>query len=61
MIDEIKPQFYTVPEVSKILRIGRKQAYDKCASGDIPCVKIGGSIRIPRIQFEQKFMLVDIP
>ena len=57
MNDEIRPAMYTVKEAATILRIGRRQVYDLVASGDIPSVRVGGSIRIPRVQLEQKFGL----
>lgn len=58
MSDEIKPSFLTVAEVQKILRISRGKAYELVKTGEIPSTKIGDSIRIPRIQFEEKFGLV---
>ena len=48
------PQVLTVREMASILRIGRNAAYQLIADGNIHCVYIGRSIRIPRsalIQF----------
>jgi len=36
-----------VPEVAKILRIGRAKAYDLVREGVIPSIKMGKSIRVP--------------
>ena len=38
----------TVPEAAQMLRIGRNLAYELVARGDIPSVRIGRLIRIPR-------------
>ena len=57
MTDDIKPGVYTVAEIQEILKIGRRKAYDLVASGEIPSFRVGESIRIPRIEFEQKFGL----
>lgn len=43
-----KRQTYTVSEVAEILGIGRNTAYDCCRNGEIPTVRIGGRILIPR-------------
>ncbi len=36
-----------VDEVSRALGIGRSQAYALCASGRLPVVRIGRSVRVP--------------
>lgn len=41
-------QTYTVTEVAKILGIGRNTAYEACNSGEIPTLRLGGRILIPR-------------
>ena len=46
-------EFLTVEEVQHILRIGKNSAYDLCKKSDIPCVKIGGSYRIPKDEFHK--------
>ncbi len=42
------PDLLTVPEVAKLLRIGKNQAYEAVKRGDIPSIKIGKTIRIPK-------------
>jgi excisionase family DNA binding protein len=37
----------TVREAAAILRVGRNQLYQAVASGQLPAVRIGRSIRIP--------------
>jgi len=43
----------TVPEVAKVLRIGRNLAYELVARGEIPCVRLGRMIRVPRSSLER--------
>ncbi len=47
------PQILTVPEVANILRIGRNAAYQLVTDGNIRCIHIGRSIRIPRAALVQ--------
>lgn len=36
------------PEVADELRLGRSTVYLRLASGQIPCLRIGRSLRVPR-------------
>lgn len=47
------PTVFTVLEVAKILRIGYCSAYQAVARGDIPSVRVGRRILIPRYALEQ--------
>ena len=47
------PTVFTVCEVAKILRIGKISAYQAIARGDIPCIRIGRRILIPRHALDQ--------
>lgn len=47
------PQVLTVPEAAHILRIGRNAAYQLVTNGNIRCIHIGRSIRIPRTALVQ--------
>ena len=38
----------TVDEVAEALRIGRRQAYSAVQRGEIPSIRIGRSLRVPR-------------
>ena len=38
----------TVPEVAKMLRIGRNSAYDLVKTGKLKSVRVGNQIRIPK-------------
>ena len=42
----------TVPEVAKILRIGRASAYELAKQPGFPVIKIGKQLRIPSGQLE---------
>ncbi len=44
---------YTVEEASKILGIGRNQAYDAAKSGELPTLRIGKRILVPRVALER--------
>lgn len=38
----------TVEEAAKVLGIGRASAYAAAKAGDLPCVKVGGRLLVPR-------------
>ncbi|GEA15369.1 hypothetical protein E308F_16130 [Moorella sp. E308F] len=42
------PPVLTVPEVARLLRIGRAAAYELANRKDFPTIRIGRTIRIPR-------------
>jgi excisionase family DNA binding protein len=44
---------YTIPEAGKRLKIGRNQAYAAAKRGEIPTIKIGRSLRVPKPAFER--------
>ena len=46
------PAVLTVDEARRVLRIGRRQLYRAIARHDVPAVKLGRSIRIPRSGLE---------
>jgi excisionase family DNA binding protein len=47
-----EPIVLTVAEVAQILRIGRISAYQAVERGDVPSIRIGRRILIPRAAFE---------
>ena len=47
------PTVFTVDEVARILRIGRISAYQAIERGDVPSIRIGRRILIPRMALEQ--------
>lgn len=44
----MEKQTYTVEEAAKILGIGRASAYEAVHRGDIPSIRIGGRILVPK-------------
>lgn len=47
------PTVLTVVEVAKILRIGKISAYQAIERGEVPSIRIGRRILIPRMALEQ--------
>lgn len=48
-----EPAVLTVEEAARVLRIGRSAAYDAVRRGELPAVRIGRTLRIPRHRLEQ--------
>ena len=42
----------TIPQVQARLQVNRDRVYAMVRSGEIPSVRIGGGIRIPRLAYE---------
>ena len=42
------PLVYSVVDVAKILKIGRSSVYSLVKSGQLRCVRVGKTIRIPQ-------------
>ena len=38
---------YKVPHVAELLETSRSKTYELVASGEIPSIRLGGSIRVP--------------
>ncbi len=45
---------WTIPEAAKKLGIGRNTAYEAARTGEIPTVKIGKRLLVPREALERK-------
>jgi excisionase family DNA binding protein len=56
-MDEIGPmehrKTYTVTEMAKLLGIGRTSAYEAVRTGQIPTLKIGKRVLVPRAALER--------
>ncbi len=48
-----EPHVMTVPEAATFLRVGRTACYEAVRSGQIPSIRIGRSIRVPRAALER--------
>ncbi len=46
------PMLLTVPETARLLRISRNLAYELVARGELPAVRLGRVIRIPRSELD---------
>jgi excisionase family DNA binding protein len=47
-------RFLTVSELAALLRVSRATAYGLVAGGEVPSVRVGGSLRIPRAELERQ-------
>jgi excisionase family DNA binding protein len=50
---EVERRTLTIEEAAKMLGIGRNNAYDAARRGEIPTIKIGGRILVPRAALER--------
>jgi excisionase family DNA binding protein len=39
---------YTLTQAAKLIGIGRTSAYEAARRGEIPCIKIGSKVLVPR-------------
>jgi excisionase family DNA binding protein len=44
---------YEVPEAGALLGLGRNASYEAAKRGDIPTIRIGKLIRVPKAAFDQ--------
>jgi excisionase family DNA binding protein len=44
---------YTVPEAGRLLGLGRNAAYDAAKRGDIPTLRVGRLLLVPKIPFHR--------
>lgn len=47
------PKAYTVNEVAQALQVSRNRIYDMVATGELPALRLGKTIRIPAEQLDQ--------
>jgi excisionase family DNA binding protein len=50
---------YTVPEAGRLLGLGRNAAYDAAKRGDIPTLRIGRLLLVPKIAFHRMLGMTD--
>jgi|TARA_B100000315_G_C14257216_1_gene442467 excisionase family DNA binding protein len=46
--DTAEPLLLRAPEVAALLRIGRTKVYTMMASGELPVVRLGNALRVPK-------------
>jgi excisionase family DNA binding protein len=44
---------YTVPEAGALLGLGRNGSYEAARRGDLPTVRVGKLLRVPKVQFHK--------
>jgi excisionase family DNA binding protein len=44
---------YTIEEAAKLLGVGRNTAYEAAKTGDLPVVRIGGRLIVPRARLAE--------
>lgn len=50
---DIAVSVYTIEETAKLLRIGRSAAYEAVRRGEIPALRLGRCLRVPRRALEE--------
>ena len=43
----------SVPEAAKLLGISRSAAYEAARSGELPAMRFGSSVRVPRVAIDR--------
>jgi excisionase family DNA binding protein len=51
--EEASRQTYNVEEAGRLLGIGRNQAYEAARAGQIPTIKIGKRVLVPKAAFDR--------
>jgi len=46
--------FLTVLELAAYLRVSRRKAYELVATGEVPSIRVGSALRIPRAELERQ-------
>ena len=46
---------YEVPEAGELIGLGRNASYAAAKRGDIPTIRVGKLLKVPRAAFHQKF------
>lgn len=48
-----KPETYSVPEAGRIVGLGRNASYDAARRGELPVLRFGRILRVPRAALER--------
>ncbi len=48
-----KPETYSVPEAGRIVGLGKNASYDAARRGELPVLRFGRILRVPRAAFER--------
>ncbi len=61
MAHNLKRLVYTVPEAGRLLGLGRNAAYDAAKRGDLPTLRIGRLLLVPKIPFHRMLGMTAAP
>jgi excisionase family DNA binding protein len=50
--ENLSPQTYTVRQAAQLLGIGKNSAYEAAARGEIPVVRIGKRLLVPKVALD---------
>jgi excisionase family DNA binding protein len=48
-----KPETYSVPEAGRIVGLGKNASYDAARRGELPVLRFGRILRVPRAALER--------
>lgn len=51
--NEVEPLVYTVSEAGQLLGICRNKAYEGAANGEIPTIRIGRRLLVPKVALKR--------
>lgn len=51
--NESQPLVYTIEEAARLLRIGRAAGYQAARAGQLPTIRVGRTLRVPRAALER--------
>ena len=47
-------RFLTVLELAEYFRVSRRKAYELVSSGEVPSIRVGNALRIPRAELDRQ-------
>jgi excisionase family DNA binding protein len=53
-----KPETYSVPEAGRRVGLGRNASYEAARRGELPTLRFGRKLRVPRALFEKMLGIV---
>ena len=59
MSTEFTRQTYKIGEAAKLLGIGRNQAYAAAKNGDLPTIKMGKTLLVPRVALDRLLLTAE--
>jgi excisionase family DNA binding protein len=58
--DQIERAVYTVPQAGELLGLSRNGSYEAAKRGDIPTIRIGRLLLVPKIPFHRMLGMIGI-